>query len=161
MQGFSDDQICEIYFRMCTHTGLERFNAITKVKIFKLALNLFNYVTTNGIVQAYYRDAVGGFVVYDVTKRISFERCLHWKEEIDRAVCLKNGDPIPIVLIANKVLYGLHLCMKKSILHEQVDYGKLDGKQFSKEHDFAGYFETSAKTGAGIKEAIHFMVKKV
>ena len=74
--------------------------------------------------------------------------CLQWKEEIDRAVCLENGDPIPIVLIANKVLYGLHLCktcMNKSILHQQVDCGKLDGKQFSKKHGFAGYFETSAK----------------
>ena len=77
---------------------------------------------------------------------------------------MENGDPIPIVLIANKVLCGLHLCktcMNKSILHQQVDCGKLDGKQFSKKHGFAGYFETSAKTGAGIKEAIHFMVKKV
>ena len=43
----------------------------------------------------------------------------------------------------------------------QIDCGQLDGKQFSKENGFAGYFETSAKTGAGIKEAIHFMVKKV
>ena len=68
------------------------------------------YITINGIVQAYYREAVGGLVVYDVTRRTSFEHCLQWKEEIDRAVHLENGDPIPIVLIANKVLYGLHLC---------------------------------------------------
>ena len=44
---------------------------------------------------------------------------------------------------------------------QQVDCGQLDGEQFSKEHGFAGYFETSAKTGAGVKDAIHFMVKKV
>jgi len=43
----------------------------------------------------------------------------------------------------------------------KVDYGKLDGQQFSKDHGFVGYFETSAKTGKGIQEAIHFMVKKV
>ena len=43
----------------------------------------------------------------------------------------------------------------------QVDCGQLDGEEFSKEHGFAGYFETSAKTGIGIKEAVHFMVKKV
>ena len=42
-----------------------------------------------------------------------------------------------------------------------MDYGQLDGEQFSKENGFAGYFETSAKTGAGINEAIHFMVKRV
>ena len=50
-------------------------------------------------------------MVYDVTKRITFEHCLQWKEEIDNAVQLENGDPIPIVLIANKVLwYKLYLC---------------------------------------------------
>jgi len=43
----------------------------------------------------------------------------------------------------------------------QVDCGKLDGLQFSKEHDFVGYFETSAKTGQGIQEAVKCLVKKV
>ena len=52
-------------------------------------------------------------------------------------------------------------CSTIFVLHQQVDCGRLDGEQFSKEHGFAGYFETSAKTGSGIKEAIHFMVKKV
>ena len=56
---------------------------------------------------------------------------------------------------------GINLCSTLFVLHQQVDCGQLDGEQFSKEHGFAGYFETSAKTGSGIKEAIHFMVKKV
>lgn len=43
---------------------------------------------------------MGVFVVYDVTRRESLESCLQWKKEIDDAV---NGDPIPVVLIANKV----------------------------------------------------------
>ncbi|XP_065897987.1 uncharacterized protein [Dysidea avara] len=96
------------------------------------------------ITKAYYRDAVGALVVYDVTDKKSMEHCLQWKEEIDDTVYLTNGDPIPVVLIANK-----------------VDHGQLDGEQFSKDHGFIGYFETSAKTGKGIQEAIHFMVKKV
>ena len=52
----------------------------------------------------YYRDAVGIFVVYDVTQRKSLEHCIQWKKEIDDAV----GDEIPVVLIANKVLYELY-----------------------------------------------------
>ena len=42
-------------------------------------------------------------MVYDVTQRMSLEHCLQWKKEIDDVVQLSNGDPIPIVLIANKV----------------------------------------------------------
>ena len=50
-------------------------------------------------------------MVYDVTERKSLEHCLQWKKEIDDAVQLENGDPIPIVLIANKVWrYKLYLC---------------------------------------------------
>ena len=33
---------------------------------------------------------------------------MQWKKEIDNVVQLLNGDPIPIVLIANKVLYELN-----------------------------------------------------
>ena len=42
-------------------------------------------------------------MVYDVTQGISLEHCLQWKKEINDVVQLSNGDPIPIVLIANKV----------------------------------------------------------
>ena len=45
-------------------------------------------------------------MVYDVTQTASFEHCLLWKRQIDDVVHLSNGDPIPIVLIANKVRTG-------------------------------------------------------
>ena len=60
-------------------------------------------LTLNDILQQYYRDAVGGFVVYDVTQRTSLDHSLQWKRNIDNVVQFLNGDPIPIVLIANKV----------------------------------------------------------
>lgn len=86
------------------------------------------------------------------------ESCLRWKKGIDDAV----GGAIPVVLIANKVLYIFTIKNFLYVLRtSQIDCGQLDGEQFSKENGFAGYFETSAKTGVGIKEAIHFMVKKV
>ena len=50
-----------------------------------------------------------GFVVYDVTQRTSLDHCLQWKKEIDDVVQLSNGDHIPIVLIANKVVVVVFL----------------------------------------------------
>ena len=42
-------------------------------------------------------------MVYDVTDMRSLEHSSQWKKEIDDVVRLVNGDPIPVVLIANKV----------------------------------------------------------
>ena len=43
-------------------------------------------------------------MVYDVMKKnVPLEHCLHWKKKINDVVQLPNGDPIPIVLIGNKV----------------------------------------------------------
>ena len=44
-------------------------------------------------------------MVYDVTNKSSLEHCLQWKEEIDSIVYLINGDPIPVLLLANKVSF--------------------------------------------------------
>ena len=51
-------------------------------------------------------------MVYDITHRLSLEHCLQWKKDIDDIVQLLNGDPIPIVLIANKVLCELKFAHK-------------------------------------------------
>ena len=55
-------------------------------------------------------------MVYDVTNRISLEHCLQWKKEINDVVQLSNGDPIPIVLIANKV-YRSKFTLRNYFLH--------------------------------------------
>ena len=86
---------------MCRSGKVQSYNKCKKYASWLLTLTMY------GILQAYYRDAVGGFVVYDVTNPISYDHCLQWKKDIDDVVQLSNGDPIPIVLIANKVLCEL------------------------------------------------------
>ena len=51
----------------------------------------------------YYKDAVGVFVVFDVTRLSTFEAVQMWKADLDNKVRLPNGAPIPAVLLANKV----------------------------------------------------------
>ena len=53
--------------------------------------------------QAYYRDAVGAFVVFDVTKESTLDSALRWKADLDSKVFLGDGSYIPAVLLANKV----------------------------------------------------------
>ena len=51
----------------------------------------------------YYKEAVGAFVVFDVTRLSTFEAVQMWKADLDNKVLLPNGKAIPAVLLANKV----------------------------------------------------------
>lgn len=53
--------------------------------------------------QVYYKEAVGAFVVFDVTRLSTFEAVQVWKADLDNKVMLPNGKPIPAILLANKV----------------------------------------------------------
>jgi len=62
--------------------GQERFGSMTRV---------------------YYKEAVGAFVVFDVTRAGTLEAVPKWKADLDSKVALPDGRPIPTVLLANKV----------------------------------------------------------
>lgn len=64
------------------YSGQERFGNMTRV---------------------YYKEAVGAFIVFDVTRTATFDAVLKWKQDLDSKVQLPNGSPIPCVLLANKV----------------------------------------------------------
>ncbi|KAH0622365.1 hypothetical protein JD844_024613, partial [Phrynosoma platyrhinos] len=101
------------YLPICL-SGQERFGNMTRV---------------------YYKEAVGAFVVFDVTRGSTFEAVSKWKHDLDSKLLLPNGSPIPAVLLANK-------CDQKK------DSGPNPSQmeQFCKDGGFAGWFETSAKT---------------
>ncbi|XP_036172352.1 ras-related protein Rab-32 isoform X1 [Myotis myotis] len=102
------------------------------------------------MTRVYYKEAVGAFVVFDISRGSTFEAVLKWKSDLDSKVHLPSGDPIPAVLLANK-------CDQKkegSQIPAQMD-------QFCKEHGFTGWFETSAKDNINIEEAARFLVENI
>lgn len=86
------------------------------------------------MTRVYYKEAVGAFVVFDVTRGSTFEAVSKWKHDLDSKVKLANGSPIPSVLLANK-------CDQKKEGYK--DTTLMDN--FCKETGFLGWFETSAK----------------
>ena len=62
-------------------------------------------------IQVYYKEAVGAFVVFDVTRLSTFEAVQMWKADLDNKVLLPNGKPIPAVLLANKVSVCVSVCV--------------------------------------------------
>ncbi|KAM7395354.1 hypothetical protein PAMA_006896 [Pampus argenteus] len=90
------------------------------------------------MTRVYYKEAVGAFVVFDVTRGSTFEAVSKWKHDLDSKVKLANGNPIPSVLLANK-------CDQKK---ESTNNTALMDN-FCKETGFLGWFETSAKVRHG------------
>lgn len=86
------------------------------------------------MTRVYYKEAVGAFVVFDVTRSSTFEAVSKWKHDLDSKVKLANGNPIPSVLLANK-------CDQKKDSSNNASL--MDN--FCKEAGFLGWFETSAK----------------
>ncbi|KAM7330539.1 hypothetical protein ACRRTK_009728 [Alexandromys fortis] len=103
------------------------------------------------MTRVYYREAMGAFIVFDVTRPATFEAVAKWKNDLDSKLTLPNGKPVSVVLLANKCDQGKDVLVNNGL--------KMD--QFCKEHGFVGWFETSAKENINIDEASRCLVKHI
>ena len=55
------------------------------------------------MTRVYYKDAQGCIIMFDLTNRNSFLNTLKWKKDVDSKCSLRDGTPIPCMLLANKV----------------------------------------------------------
>ncbi|XP_002733795.1 ras-related protein Rab-32-like [Saccoglossus kowalevskii] len=103
------------------------------------------------MTRVYYKEAVGAFIVFDVTRASTFEAVQKWKNDLDSKVQLPNGQNIPVVLLANKCDQA-----KEGLVNNasQMD-------DYCKEKGFIGWFETSAKENINIDEAARFLVTAI
>ena len=103
------------------------------------------------MTRVYYKEAVGAFIVFDVTRSATLEAVVKWKQDLDSKVQLPDGSSIPCVLLANKCDQ-----QKEGLVNSE---SKMD--DYCKEKNFVGWFETSAKENINIEEAAKFLVTKV
>ncbi|XP_071957862.1 ras-related protein Rab-32-like isoform X2 [Antedon mediterranea] len=103
------------------------------------------------MTRVYYKEAVGAFIVFDVTRVSTFEAVAKWKNDLDSKVQLPNGSNIPVVLLANKCDQAKEGLVQNN---SQMD-------EYCKEKGFIGWFETSAKENINIDEAARFLVTSI
>jgi len=97
------------------------------------------------ITTAYYRGAMGALLVYDITKRESFENCEKWLREL-RA----NADPtIVAMLVGNKC----------DMRHRQ-DVDVEDAKDFAEDNNLA-FIETSALDATNVDLAFETILIEI
>ncbi|CAO3612428.1 unnamed protein product [Mucor fragilis] len=104
------------------------------------------------MTRAYYRGAIGAFIVYDVTRPLTFQNVLKWKNDIDAKVELPlawGGGSIPVVLLANKI--DQHPNTRSS---KEMD-------EFCRENSFAQWFETSAKENTRIDASAEYLINRI
>ena len=97
------------------------------------------------ITSAYYKGAKGAFIVYDVTRKNSFESIDKWINDVT-AVADKK---ITIVLIGNKI-----------DLEDQRQVTKEQGEDKANKLQVA-FLETSAFSGENLEKAFQMMIKEV
>ena len=96
----------------------------------------------------YFKNAEGVMLTYDITNMESFENLKYWINSIKTHLGDKNIF-IPIIIVGNK----LDMEDKRKITKENAD-------KLSKEYNYK-YFETSAKTGEGVDDAVRDLVNQI
>ena len=98
----------------------------------------------------YYRESVGSIVVFDVTRNPTFDTTKVWKKDIDEKVQTSEGQPVPTLLLGNKIdLMGST---------ENWEKRRIEIEEYTKENNFLAFFETSAKDGTNLNESIMMLV---
>ena len=117
--------------------NLEFSNKNIKVKDKIYRIRLWDAVGQESfqlISRGYYKHVVCALVVYDITKRESFNDVSNWMKE-----CRNNGpSTISLVLVGNKI----DLENERQVSHEE-------GEEFAKKNNML-FFETSALSGKNI-----------
>jgi Ras-related protein Rab-2A len=97
------------------------------------------------ITRSYYRGAAGALLVYDITRRDTFQHLSRWLEE-----ARQHANPsMVIMLIGNK-----------SDLEHRRAVSTEEGKAFAQQHGLI-FLETSAKTAANVDQAFVQTAEKI
>jgi len=128
--------------------GVDFGSKIVDVKGIKYKLLIWDTAgqeTFNSISRSYYRNAVGGLLVYDITNKESFQNVKKWLENVKEF----SKSPVSLVLVGNK-----------TDLESERVVSKEEGEAFAKEHGLP-FIETSAKQSANVDEAFFKTIESI
>eukprot|EP00039_Didymoeca_costata_P027050 m.17296 g.17296 ORF g.17296 m.17296 type:complete len:382 (-) comp5978_c0_seq1:1210-2355(-) len=123
------DENTTVRLQLWDIAGQERFGTMTRV---------------------YYKEAVGAFIVCDMTRKSTFETVANWKEDIDEKVTLPDGDPIPVVLLGNKC-----------DLNDEIEIEQAELQALAERTNMKACFLTSARENLNLDESIRCLIENI
>mmetsp|Transcript_1007 Transcript_1007/g.1446 ORF Transcript_1007/g.1446 Transcript_1007/m.1446 type:complete len:206 (+) Transcript_1007:18-635(+) len=134
-------------------TGVDFFLCEIESGEKKLRLQLWDIAGaesgSRSIAKVYFKDIFGAILVYDITRPTTFDSVLEWKKQLDEKAKLSDGEPLPVVLIGNK----------QDMETARADAFELE--KFCNTHGFVKHFDTSAKSGFNVHQAIQCLVDSI
>ena len=101
------------------------------------------------ITSHHYRKAVGALLVYDVTRRITFENCIKWYKELK----VFTDQECVICIVGNKLDLIEGNPNRREVSIEE-------GKNFAKKNKTL-FFETSAKSNNNVVECFEELLQQI
>lgn len=124
------------------------------------------YSFDRSITRSYYRGAAGALLVYDITRRETFNHLTTWLEDARQ----HSNSNMVIMLIGNKryedspqaIMGKLNVFLLNfdSDLDSRREVKKEEGEAFAREHGLV-FMETSARTAANVEEAFINTAKEI
>ncbi|CAE6439122.1 unnamed protein product [Rhizoctonia solani] len=99
------------------------------------------------LTQSIYRNVNGVLLVYNLTKKGTFEACEGWREELKEKVA--NFDQVKVVLVGNQL-----------DLEGQRDVSKEEAQAYADRHGFE-FAEVSAKEGRNVEQTFQSLMDAI
>lgn len=150
----------------CPHTiGVEYGTRIIEVQGQKIKLQIWDTAGQErfrAVTRSYYRGAAGAIMVYDITRRTTFNHISSWLSEANNLASpntilfliegfwrIKDGQNLICFKWSFKNLFFIG---NKADLDASRDVTREEAEEFAKEHNLT-FLETSAKTGDNVEDA--------
>ena len=100
------------------------------------------------ITKIFAKDAHGFVVLTDATDPATRDKGIKWKEAVHEVERFRDGEPLPCVLVENKI----------DLLGEP---DKTVTEEFAQEHGFLGHFKASVKENIQINESMDCLIDEI
>lgn len=111
--------------------------------------------TYKSITRSYFRGASGALLVFDITRRDTFESVTSWLHDLRQIA----DDGIVVVLVGNKSDLASASLASNSENRRQVTVAEAD--EWCRQNKVMKYVETSAKSGDGVERAFLEVAERI